>query len=278
MNSMAISYRQGQTPNCPVVFLSVFKSGTEMMKRIIEDLTGLPPMEPEIIPGKVNYQDSAQLYFREGHFYAWHLFPTHEVQQKLIQAQAKPVFLLRNIYDVVVSMYYHFANNIDADVGRGRNVDHYFQTISKEEGLSCIVEGMLKPDFVWKGAGPHYHQMELMLQFSEIYPCFITTYEKMHHDKLSEIQKLADFLEIPLSNEKAQDVAHSSYFDVMKAAAERENIGSHFRRGRPGSHADELNVNHVRQIQHILKQHAPYLSDLLQKADLSHISEQVISS
>jgi len=274
---MAISFKQEQPQNHPIVFLSVFKSGTEMMKRIIEDLTRLPPMEPEIIRGKVNYQDSAQLYYRERHFYAWHLFPTHEVQQKLIQSQAKPVFLLRNIYDLAVSMYYHFANNIDADIGRGRNVDHYFQAINKDDGLSCIVDGMLKPDFVWKGIGPHYHQMELMLQFAEIYPCFVTSYENMLHYKLDEIQRLASFLDIPLNNGQAQDVAYNSYFDVMKVAAERKNVGSHFRKGQSGSHAEELNMSHVQQIQQVLEKHAPNLPDLLQKANLSHILDLAIS-
>lgn len=278
---MATNCKQGmvryrQDLDHPIVFLSVFKSGTEMMKQVIDDLTGLSPMEPEIIPGKVNYQDPAQLYYRPGHFYAWHLFPIHEVQQKLIQARARPIFLLRNVYDLVVSMYYQFANNIDADVGRGRNVDHYFQALTKDEGLACIVDGMLKPDFVWKGIGPHCHQMELMLQFSEIYPCFVTSYENIVQHKPDEVRRLASFLDIPLDDTQVQQISYNSRFDVMKAAADRKNVGSHFRRGRSGSHAEELNRHHVQQVQQALKTYAPNLPDLLDKAKLSQVLELAV--
>lgn len=262
--------------NHPIVFLSVFKSGTEMTKRLIEDLTGLLPMEPEIVPGKVNYQDPSQLYYRDGCFYTWHLFPVPDVQQKMIESQARPIFLLRNIYDLVVSMYYQFANNIDADVGRGRNVEHYFREISKDEGLSCIANGMLKPDFVWKGIGPHCRQMELMLQFAETYPCFVTSYETITRNKSEEIQRLAKFLEISLDDAKVQKIAYNSSFDAMKAVADRKNVGSHFRRGQPGGHAEELSVAHVQQIQQALKTHAPHLPDLLTKAGLSHILDQAV--
>ncbi|MEO5376663.1 MAG: sulfotransferase domain-containing protein [Magnetococcus sp. DMHC-6] len=260
-----------QTQNRPIVFLSVFKSGTEMMKRMIEELTALEPMEPEIIPGKVNYQDPAQLYYKPGSFYAWHLFPIPEVQKKLIESQARPVFMLRNVYDLVVSMYYHFAHNIDADVGRGRNVDHYFRAMSKEEGLSCIAQGMLKPDFVWRGIGPHCHQMVLMLEFASIYPCFVTCYEHMTQNKSAELQKLAHFLEIPLHEAQMQKIVYNSRFDVMKKEADSKNVGSHFRKGRSGSHAQELREIHIQQIQMAIQTHAPQLSELLAKANLSHI-------
>lgn len=281
---MAINCRQEtvcreQSEDYPVVFLSVFKSGTEMMKRVIEDLTGLAPMEPEIIPGKVNYQDPSQLYYRLGYFYAWHLFPIPEVQQKLIASQARPIFLIRNIYDLAVSMYYHFANNIDADVGRGRDVEHYFQAISKDEGLSCIVEGMLKIDFVWKGIGPHFQQMELMLQFAEIYPCFVTSYENMTRHKADEVKRLASFLAIPLDDEQLHRVCFNSQFDVMKANADSKTVGeSHFRKGRSGSHAEELSLMHVQQIQQALTSHTPNLPGLLDKAGLSHVLDRIVSS
>lgn len=281
---MAINCKQEQidreqSQDHPIVFLSVFKSGTEMMKRVIEDLTDLSPMEPEIIPGKVNYQDPAQLYYRHGCFYAWHLFPIPEVQQKLIASQARPVFLIRNIYDLVVSMYYQFANNIDADVGRGRNVEHYFQAISKDEGLSCIVEGMLKSDFVWKGMGPHFQQMELMLQFAEIYPCFVTSYENMIRHKADEVKRLTSFLELSLDDKQLQKICFNSRFDVMKANANPGNVGeSHFRKGRSGSHVEELSMMHVQQVQRALKNYAPNLPNLLAKANLSHVLNMAIPS
>jgi len=268
-----------QNQKNPIAFLSVFKSGTEMMKRVIQDVTGLLPLEPEIIPGKVNYRDSSQLYFQNGCFYTWHLFPTPEVQQKLIETHARPVLLLRNIYDLVVSMYYHFANNIDADIGRGRNVDHYFREMSKKEGLSCIIEGIRKPDFLWKGIGPHLQHMELMLQFSERYPCFVTSYENITQQKSGEVQRLAKFFEIPLNDVQVQSICCNSCFNKMKANADRKILGvSHFRRGRSGAHAEELNMVHIAKIQHAIKSYSPHLTDLLDKTHLAHVLNVVNSA
>ncbi|MBD9362045.1 sulfotransferase domain-containing protein [Methylomonas sp. EbB] len=243
------------------------------MKRIVEDLTGLSSMEPEITPGKVNYMDASKLFYPDGGFYAWHLFPTKEVQESLMLHQARPVFIMRNIYDLAVSMYYQFANNIDADVGRGRNVDHYFKSISKNDGFSGIIEGMLKPDFVWKGVGPHFRQMELMLEFAEVYPCFVTSYEDMTKRKPEEVQRLANFLQINLDEKTLEKIVFNSRFDVMKAHAIRQNTSSHFRKGVSGSHVEELTVDHIHKIRNELCSHAPMLPSLLEAANLSHVLE-----
>ncbi|MBF0611562.1 MAG: sulfotransferase domain-containing protein [Magnetococcales bacterium] len=252
----------------PIIFLSVFKSGTHLVRRILEDMTGLPFFEPPIVAGKVNYQDAGQLIHKKGHFYSWHLFPTPEVCQKLVEMKAKPIFLLRNIYDLPVSMYYHFANNIDVEIGRGRNVDAYFRAMSREEGLSAIISGMERVDFRWRGTGPHYQQMALMLEFANQYPCFVTSFERINTQKAEEVVRLGDFLELPLSQERVTTILHNSGFQVMK---ETSLSGSHFRKGQAGSHADELNQEHVVLIQQQLATHAPQLAQLVAQAQLPEI-------
>ena len=178
---------------------------------------------------------------------------------------------MRNIYDLAVSMYYQFADNIDADVGRGRNVDHYFRSMSKYDGLSAIIGGMSKPDFVWKGIGPHAWQMALMLEFAQGYPCWVSSYEQITEDKSAQIRSLAAFLDIELSEARLQNLVEASSFAAMKATAERNNQGSHFRSGRAGNHAQELGDDHIEQIRSEIERHAPQLPDLLNQAGMSHI-------
>ncbi len=254
-----------------IIFLSVFKSGTVLMRRIIEDLTSLPWIEPDIIPGKVNYQDPNQLFHKDGYFYSWHLFPHEEVRGRLHKMNAKPILLMRNIYDLVVSMYYHFANNTDADIGRGRNVDHYFQEMSRTEGITCIIKGMQRPDFRWLGIGPHLQQMEQMLILAGEIPSFVSTFERVTSDKESEIKRLANFLDIPLDNSHIQRIVQESSFDHMKEKATAKKKGSHFRQGKTGSHKKELSTKQITMITNELAPFAPNLVRLVHKADLLEV-------
>lgn len=260
----------------PIALISIFKSGTEMTKKILEDLTGLPHFEPPIIPGHVNYQDAEQFYHPPGHFYAWHIFPTVEVQKKIVDTNTKIIFLLRNIYDLTVSMYYHFLNNVDADVGRGRNVDSYFRDMNKSEGLRCIINGMTKTDFIWRGIGPHLYQMTLMLEFSEKYPCYVTTYERITSNKSDEIRSMANYMGIPITKALEGQIIHNSDFDTMKTSAIERKEGSHFRKGKPGSHAEELESWHIQHIQSIMNVHAPRLPLLVERAGISEVTRLLI--
>ncbi len=255
----------------PIVFLSVFKSGTHLMRKILTDMTSLDFIEPTIIPGKVDYTDANQLFSQKGYYYSWHLIPTPQVQSKLKDMAAIPIFLLRNVFDMTVSMYYHFARNIDADIGRGRNVDHYFKDMSKSEGLTAIINGLQKPDFNWKGLGPHLEQMELMLTFAQEYPCFVTTFENITSHKFIEIKRLAQFLNLPLSDQQLCDIEQASSFNQMRAAARQKNKGSHYRKGKKNSHIDELTHAHIRLIQQAVVTHSPNLPKLSSIAGIDDI-------
>ncbi|MGN7612485.1 sulfotransferase domain-containing protein [Magnetococcales bacterium HHB-1] len=256
-----------------LVNLTVFKSGTHLLRQIIQDLTGLPFFEPEIIPGQVNYQDPNQLYHTPGTFYSWHLQPTAEVRQKLMQMNAKPILLLRNIYDLTISIYYHFAHNIDHEIGRGRNVDHYFREMNFEEGIEAIIRGLRRPDFYWRGLAPHLHHSLRMLKLAQAYPSFITSFEKLTQNKSTQIKKLADFLKIPLSEQKLADLIARSSFNAMKAEAKKSPSGvvSHYRQGKVDGHAHLLQSKQKRMIHALLQQETPDLTKMAIKMGFEEI-------
>ncbi|MBF0623111.1 MAG: sulfotransferase domain-containing protein [Magnetococcales bacterium] len=255
----------------PIINLTLFKSGTHLLRQILEDLTGLPFHEPPITPGRVNYRDSDQLQIKPGSYYSWHLHPTDEVRHRIRLLNGRPVLLVRNIYDMTVSMYHHFAKNIDAELGRGRNVDHYFKGMSRQEGMSAIINGMVKPDFHWPGLGFHLKHMQEMFLLAQEYPSWIISYEQLVQNKAEAVRSLAAFLDIELTVDRCRTIVEASGFEAMKARADSDErlAPSHFRHGKPKGHLTELTKSHCHQIKTVLAQAAPQLTALAKRAGMA---------
>lgn len=274
----ALDQRETSSPVSPIVMLSLFKGGTHLVRRLLQELTGQPFYEPPIVPGKVDYRDPQQLSFVPDHFYSWHLVPTPPIRDRLIAAGARPVLVLRNIFDLTVSIYHHFAQNIDADIGRGRNVDHYFRELDREAGLEAIIGGMTRPDFRWRGMGPQAQHMVEMLELAAIHPSFTTSFERLTADKAGEVRRLAAFLGIEVSSDRLATIVGGSRFEAMKAEATARGQGSHYRRGEVNSHADELTDRHRQMIREVLAHEAPDLERLARAAGFPEVIEQRPSS
>jgi hypothetical protein len=255
----------------PIVMISVFKAGTHLMRRLLSDLTGRRFYEPPIVPGKVDYADPEQLRFVPGRFYSWHLVPTEPIRLRLIAARARPVLVLRNLFDLVVSMYHHFADNIDADSGRGRNVDHHFRQMDRDAGLEAIIVGLTRPDFRWRGIGPQAAHMVHLLTLARVHPSFVTSFERLTADKRQEVQRLAAYLDVPLPPDRLDTIVGASSFESMRAQAIAQGRGSHYREGQPGSHTRALSPRHITLVQQIVAQQAPDLEPLARAAGFPEI-------
>jgi hypothetical protein len=255
----------------PIVMISVFKAGTHLMRRLLTDLTGRPHHEPPIVPGKVDYYDPGQLQFVPGRFYSWHLVPTEPIRRRLIAAAARPVLVLRNLFDLVVSMYHHFADNIDADSGRGRNVDHHFRAMDRDAGLEAIIVGLTRPDFRWRGIGPQAAHMVDLLALAEAHPSFVTSFERLTAHKRQEVQRLAAYLELSLSPARLDTIVGGSSFAAMRAQALAQGRGSHYREGQPGSHTRALTPRHIALVREQIAQHAPDLEARARAAGFGEI-------
>lgn len=246
----------------PIFMASVFKSGTWLVRRIITDITGLTFNEPEIIPGEMNHADPALIEFKPGHFFSWHSVPTAEVRERLVAENAKVILLTRNIYDLAVSMYRHFANDIDVEIGRGAGQKNLFADMSPSQGIALTINGAWTPGFGWSGIGPHLFQIQEMLRFASEYPCCLLSFEQLMANRSGEVSRIADYLGVPLSPERINEVAQGSSFTAMKAAALSAGGGSHFQEGKPGGHARHLFHFHLHMLRHQLRVHAPDLEPL----------------
>ena len=255
----------------PIVAISVFKSGTWLIRQVIEDLTHLKFVEPEPVGGYMDHGDPGYLFHRSDHFYSWHLVPTAPVQEKLRAMNAQVVIVLRNVYDLAVSMYYHFADNIDWDLGRGANQTEFFKFVGKERGLAYIISGENEKGFLWPGIGYHLKQIQLSLEFSQGYPCCVLTFERLVQDRRSAVAELSRYLKIEIDDERLSAIVEASSFKSMKERREQKGVASHFRKGQVFAYTDDLNKMHITLLKKQMQQHAPKLETLARARDVDEI-------
>lgn len=242
----------------PLVLISGFKAGTWLMRKVLYLLTDMQFFEPKILPGNRKYYDSKQLQFIENHFFSWHLVPTDEVIQKLNNNQAKTIFVVRNIYDLVLSIYYHFYNNIDADIGRGNNKDKFLKQFTFEEGISLIITGFDENGLRWNGMA------EIIDHFNKIFlaslKCdnLLIDFDNLVDDNRHTLDKIANFLDLDISSEKLDSISNKTSFQSMKDEAIKKGVGElHFRKGKTGANKKTLSYYHKVQLKQIVKMVAP---------------------
>lgn len=261
--------------NPPIVLLSGFKAGTWMMRKILTEMTGLRYCEPPIIPGERKYYNADQLVFADGHYYSWHLIPTPEVIERLRSVNAKTIFIARNIYDVVLSIYYHFYNNIDEDIGRGAGKADFLKQFTFEEGLSLIITGFDEQGIRWNGMKEVLEHYNAMCEASAQCDSILLSYDRIVNDKQSVVEELSSFLEISLDTKTREAILSQSSFETMKTQAELSGIGSsHFREGKASHNRKKLLYSHKIQLRSMLKAHAPHLETNALAAGIADIMNE----
>ncbi|NYZ15626.1 hypothetical protein HL658_24055 [Azospirillum sp. RWY-5-1] len=250
------------TTQSKIFVSSVFKSGTKLIEQVVRDLSGLEIETPRPTASP-DYGDAGPIVFPKGRFFVWHNTMSPAVKTKLRRNRAKVVLLVRNIYDLLVSQYHHFALDVDLEIGSSTGTRDYFGSMGLDAGLSLVIAGGRSQRFTYHGFGAHLAQIEGMLRFSTEYPCFVVTYESLVRDKVAVLERLAAYLEVDAGPERIAAIAAASGFDAMKSAR-RERFGSvgPFRKGRPGDHVHVLGPHHYAMISHQVATHAPGLGAL----------------
>jgi hypothetical protein len=245
------------------IFVStVFKSGTKLLEHIVAKLTGLGINAPGMSVGS-DYESADPITFESSKFFVWHNVPSDEVKARLIAANAKPIFLIRNIYDLAVSQYFHFAGDVDAEIGHATHTIDYFAEMGRDEGISLVLSGAVSHRFNWHGFSYYLRQIQEMLQFSKEYPCHVVIYDRLVLNKQYEIERLANYLNIEVDSELLSKLIDSSHLDTMrKVRASAAGSGKHFRKGTPGDHVNVLKPHHYDMIHYLMYAYAPELGAL----------------
>ena len=242
----------------PIALISGIKTGTWLSRKILSLLTDMDFFEPKIIPGERKYYNHKQLIFKDNHYFSWHLIPTEKVIKKLNANNAKSIFIVRNLYDLVLSIYYHFYNNIDNDIGRGNNKDTFLKQFTFEEGLSLIITGFDENNIRWNGMSEVIENCNQIFKATQQCNSQLLTYDELVRDKHTAINKIVSFLDIEIDDSKIEDIIKATSFNRMKNEAIKNNLGdSHFREGNIDSNREKLSEFHKIQLRQIIKETAP---------------------
>lgn len=251
---------------------TVFKSGTKLLEHILEKLTGLSANPLGMDVGS-DYESADPIIFENGKFFIWHNVLSDAVKARIRAENARPVFLIRNIYDLVVSQYFHFADDVDAAIGHSTGTADYFASMGREEGISLILCGATSECFHWHGYGYYLRQIQEILRFSKQYPCHVISYDRLVLDKRHEIGRLANFLGTDIAPELMNELLDSSALGVMREArAASVGSGKHFRKGTPGDHVNVLAPRHYHMINHLKLTYAPELDALCEELEFGDIT------
>lgn len=255
----------------PIFVSTVFKSGTKLLEHLLEKLTGLSAHHLGMEVGS-DYESADPIVFEDGKFFIWHNVPSNAVKARICKEKAKPIFLIRNIFDLLVSQYFHFADDVDAAIGHGTGTAGYFAEMGQEEGISLVLCGATSERFNWHGYGYYLRQIQEMLQFAKEYPCHVVVYDRLVLNKRHEIKRLADFLGIKVSSNALNEMMDSSTLGAMREArVSSVGSGKHFRKGAPGDHVNVLAPHHYHMISHLMTVYAPMIWTLCEELGFDDI-------
>ncbi len=258
----------------PIFVATIFKSGTKLLEKIISLVTKCNAIYPIMDAGS-DYLNEKHIRFQQDSFFIWHHVPVGPVAIRLVAERAKPIFLVRNIYDLLVSQYWHFALDVDADIGRTTKTLDYFSDMTSEEGIALLISGSTSQRFDWRGFGFYLKQIQEMLLFSQSYPCQIVVYDRLVNNKRDEIKQLASFLMQDISEADINRVIEQTSLNAMRdERVSATGSGKHFRKGLPGDHMNILQPWHYEMINHACNTYAPKLHYLCENMRLQDITDK----
>ena len=255
--------RPQRGPSRPVFVSSVMKSGTWLLRAVLEELTGLKAHEPAIGSGTPAYDDEMLIDIPPGTFFSWHSVLNERSTALLRGAATKNIFLVRNVYDLIVSMYNHLARDADAAIGRSVGCAGYLAALPPEAGISMIIAGFSAPELTWDGLAPHIRHIASLVRFREEGgDALIMSYEELTRDKAAAVAKIAQYLEMPVDGEEVSRIVDATGFDAMREAAAASGTQAHFTADRDRNIRRFIHPYHIAMVNRISMQDFP---DLVEK-------------
>ncbi len=190
----------------PIFVCSVPESGTRLLHEILGMATGLKLHEPQVGVGTLDYENETPIEFPSGAFFSSHSTLTLRSAALLRGCQAKNIFLIRNIYDVLLSMFAQLSRDAGAVMGRSAIGSAYFEGKTTEQCLTLMISGFTSPQMTWTGAGPVLRQIDSMLEFIESGDALLLDYEQLTFDKHKSLQKILQALECRLTAKHIHEI------------------------------------------------------------------------
>jgi hypothetical protein len=206
---------------------SVPKSGTWLLREILESLTELKAHEPQIAPGVPDYENEMLIDFPPGTFFSWHSILAPRTVSFLNSSQTRNIFLIRNVYDILLSMFNHLSKDVDSSIGRSVGGEEYFKDKSIEQCMTLMISGFASPEMTWLGAEPLLRQMDSLLAFKESGFALILAYEDLVQEKGTAIRSILNHLELKVSSRCIREVIRDTDKDRMRSRLEESGHSLH---------------------------------------------------
>lgn len=256
-------------PARPLFVSSVMKSGTWLLRTILQQLTGLTFGEPVITNGTPAYDDEMMIDIPPGTFFSWHSTLNERSTALLKGAGTKNILLVRNIYDTLVSMFNHLAHDVDAAIGRSVGGSTLLREIPPERAISMMIAGFTTPGLTWGGIEPHIRQIASFLRFIEDGgDALLLSYEELTRDKAATIRKIASYLQLTVDDDVISTICETTSFATMKAAAKQTDTDKHFTDAEGRATKEFIRPYHAAMLNRIVMSEIPNVSEKLRMAGL----------
>ena len=227
----------------PKIFIStLFKSGTKLLEYLVHRATD---QKPYIVPMSTPpvYTSADPITFEDDAFFIWHNVMSGEVIKKVKENEAKVILLGRNIYDLTVSQFHHFVDDVDSEIGHGTNATSFLNRFNKAEQMSLIINGVFTNAFTYPGLSASIRQIKSFLDFAKQHECLLIDYDEMVINKAQTFRRIAMFLEMNIEKVDVANVVDNSSLNQMRLdRAKVFGTGKHFRKGEPGNYIEELSA------------------------------------
>lgn len=234
-------------------------------------ITGLKAHEPEVEPGPLDYENEMLIDFPPGTFFSWHSILTSRTVSFLKSSQTKNISLIRNIYDVLLSMLTHLSRDVDYSIDRSVGGEEYFVRKTIEQCLTLMICGFTSPQMTWMGAGPLIKQIDSILAFVECGQALLLDYEQLTHDKRKTIQKILKTLEFRIPSKRIKEIIANTDKDRMRERLKKIGRDSHVTSHEHALSRDVFLPYHKEMIDRIVLTNAPRLPERLSTLGLDSI-------
>lgn len=254
------------------IFISSLpKSGTWLIREIIEMVTGLKAYEPDIVNNLPEYENEMLIDFPPGTFFSWHSILTSRTVSLLNGCQSKNIFLIRNIYDVLLSMYNHLIRDVDASIGRSAGGTEYFSDKKMEQCLTLMISGFTSPRMSWMGAGPILKQMDSLLAYVESGEALLLDYDELTNEKRNAIKSISKFLEIRLPRKRINEILTHTEKNTMRERLRESGRDLHVTADKHTLSRDVFSLYHKEMLDRIVMTETPQLPERLNRLGLDTV-------
>ena len=226
------------------------KAGTWAIREIITEITGLNFLEPNL-EGDRNYGDLNLISWNENTYFSWHSLITKDISSLLMSSQAKSIFTVRNIYDIVFSFYNHFVENVDANIGRPTDNFEFLKSLPYEECITILITGYFIPSTGegFKGIRCELERIKSYFDYIENggNAIIIDFDNLMGLEKKNTIQQIIKFLEIECETEVIEKLVSNKIEINFQKPSHKNNI--HKMRLK-----ESINSCHIALIDNIFKE------------------------